>query len=39
MLKEDADVLLNGARLSPPATFTDNYFARYDKFRAGEYCP
>jgi hypothetical protein len=39
MLKKDADVLLNRADLSPPATFTDNYFARYDEFRAGEYCP
>jgi hypothetical protein len=39
MLEEDTDVLLNRAELSPPATFTDNYFARYDEFRSGEYCP
>ena len=39
MLEEDADVLLNRADLFPPATFTDNYFARYDEFRSGEYCP
>jgi Alpha/beta hydrolase domain len=39
MLKEDADVLLKRAGLSPPATFTENYFARYDEFRSGEYCP
>ena len=40
MLKEDANAMLNRADLSPPATtFTDNYFARYDEFRAGEYCP
>jgi hypothetical protein len=39
MLEEDADVLLSRAELSPPATFTDNYFARYDEFRSGAYCP
>ena len=42
MLKEDANVLLERAGLSPPATratFTHNYFARYDEFRSGEYCP
>lgn len=39
MLEEDADVLLNRAGLSPPWTFTGNYFARYDEFRSGEYCP
>ncbi len=39
MLEEDASVLLKRAGLSPPATFTDNYFARYDEFRSGEYCP
>jgi hypothetical protein len=38
MLEEDADVLLSRAELSPPATFTDNYFARYDEFRSGAYC-
>ena len=32
MLEEDADVLLNRARLSPPATFTHNYFTRFDEF-------
>jgi hypothetical protein len=30
ILEEDADVLLRRADLSPPATFTDNYFTRYD---------
>ena len=39
MLVEDADVLLKRADLSPPATLTDNYYARYDEFRSGEYCP
>jgi hypothetical protein len=39
MLEEDAQVLLKRAGLSPPATFTENYFARYDEFRSGEYCP
>jgi hypothetical protein len=39
MLDEDAQVLLKRAGLSPPATFTENYFARYDEFRSGEYCP
>jgi hypothetical protein len=39
MLKEDAQVLLHRAELSPPATFTENYFARYDDFRAREFCP
>jgi len=39
MLVEDADVLLKRAELSPPATFTDNYYARYDEFRSGRYCP
>ena len=39
MLEDDAHVLLKRADLSPPATFTDNYFARYDEFRSGEYCP
>ena len=39
MLEEDAQVLLKRADLSPPATFTENYFARYDEFRSGEYCP
>jgi hypothetical protein len=35
MLKEDAKVLLKRAGLSPPATFTDNYYSRYDEFRSG----
>ena len=39
MLEEYAEVLLRRAELFPPATFTDNYFARYDEFRSGEYCP
>jgi hypothetical protein len=39
MLVEDADVLLKRADLAPPATYTDNYYARYDGFRSGEYCP
>jgi hypothetical protein len=39
MLQDDADVLLNRAKLSPPATFTQNYHDRYDQFRSGEYCP
>jgi hypothetical protein len=39
MLEEDADVLLNRANLSPPATFTDYYFTRYLEFGSGEYCP
>ena len=39
MLKKDANVMLNRAGLSSPATFTRNYFKRYQKFRSGEYCP
>jgi Alpha/beta hydrolase domain len=39
ILKEDANAMLYRANLSPPATFTDNYFTRYDEFRSGEYCP
>ena len=39
MLTEDAQVLRHRASLSPPATFTENYFARYDQFRAGQPCP
>jgi hypothetical protein len=34
MLEEDAKVLLNRANLSPPATFTLNYHARYELFRS-----
>jgi hypothetical protein len=39
MLDEDAQAILGRAALSPPATFTENYFARYQQFAAGEYCP
>ena len=39
MLEEDAQVLLKRAGLAPPATFTENYFARYEEFQSGEYCP
>jgi len=39
MLKEDANAMLNRANLFPSETFTENYFRRYDEFRAGEYCP
>jgi hypothetical protein len=39
MLDEDAQAILGRAALSPPATFTENYFARYEQFRAGERCP
>src|SRR5918995_1686396 len=38
MLVEDADAMLNRANLFPSETFTENYFRRYDEFRAGEYC-
>ncbi len=39
MLDEDAQAILGRAALSRPATFTENYFARYQQFAAGEYCP
>jgi hypothetical protein len=39
MLNEDANAMLNRANLFPSETFTENYFRRYDEFRAGEYCP
>ena len=39
MLEEDAQVLLKRAGLSPPATFTENYHNRYEKFQEGQYCP
>jgi Alpha/beta hydrolase domain len=39
MLKKDAEVLLNRAKLFPPATFTQNYHDHYDDFGSGEYCP
>ena len=38
MLDEDAQALLDRAQLAPPATFTENYLARYDLFRAGQDC-
>ena len=38
MLDEDAQAMLGRAQLSPPATFTENYFDRYEQFRAGEHC-
>ena len=34
MLEEDADDLLNRAKLSPPETFTENYFRHYGDFRS-----
>ena len=39
MLKDDAKVLLKRAGLSPPATYTDNYFRLYGEFRSGAQCP
>jgi hypothetical protein len=39
MLDEDAQAMLRRAALSPPATFTDNDFARYEQFRSDEHCP
>ena len=39
MLNEDAQVLVRRASLSPPATLTGNYFARYEEFRADKHCP
>jgi hypothetical protein len=39
MLTEDAEAILGRAALSPPATFTENYAARYPQFVAGEFCP
>jgi hypothetical protein len=39
MLDEDAQTILGRAALSPPTTFTENYFARYGEFRADESCP
>src|SRR5829696_1914062 len=39
MLDDDAQAILGRAALSPPATFTENYFDRYEPFRAGERCP
>ena len=39
MLAEDADAIRTRAALAPPATFTENYFARYAQFAASESCP
>jgi hypothetical protein len=39
LLPEDAQALRDRARLAPPATDTENYFARYEHFRSGETCP
>jgi Alpha/beta hydrolase domain len=39
LLPEDAQALRDRARLAPPATYTENYFARYEDFRSGETCP
>ena len=39
LLPEDAQALRDRARLAPPATYTENYFARYEDFRSGEPCP
>jgi hypothetical protein len=34
MLEDDKEILLERANLSPPATFTQNYHARYHEFRS-----
>jgi len=39
ILNEDAEVLLNRAKLFQTATFTQNYHDRYDDFGSGEFCP
>jgi hypothetical protein len=39
LLPEDAEALQYRARLAAPATYTENYFARYEDFRSGEPCP
>ena len=39
LLPEDAQALRDRARLAAPATYTENYFARYEDFRSGEPCP
>jgi hypothetical protein len=38
LLPENAQVLRDRARLAAPATYTENYFARYEDFRSGEPC-
>lgn len=38
LLPEDAQVLRDRARLAAPATYTENYFARYEDFRSSEPC-
>jgi hypothetical protein len=39
LLPADAQSLRDRARLAPPATFTENYFASYEDFRSSEPCP
>jgi hypothetical protein len=39
LLPEDAQALRDRARLAAPATYTENYFARYEDFRSDETCP
>jgi hypothetical protein len=39
LLPADAQALRDRARLAPPATYTENYFARYEGFRSSEPCP
>jgi hypothetical protein len=39
LLPEDAQALRDRARLAAPATYTENYFARYEDFRSGTPCP
>ena len=39
LLAADAQALRDRARLAPPATYTENYFARYQDFRSSEPCP
>ena len=39
LLPADAQALRDRARLAPPATYTENYFARYEDFRSSEPCP
>jgi hypothetical protein len=39
LLPVDAQSLRNRARLAPPNTYTENYFAQYEAFRSSENCP
>ena len=39
LLPQDAQALRDRARLAAPATYTENYFARYEDFRSGGLCP